>query len=230
MADVILSRVGEEYRNKTGYEPGILMVMQIGLSVFVGISSLSDRLITHSTLVAESLVYPVVCWNSCPSMVCPRQRMLSRRGTSRGGASRRHDGDNVSHCCHCNISHSTGANPLHSSLFMDAGASSSNTLPAFSSAIFNFTSSTNNPWISAHVSILFIENAQEDDASQDEQGQWTNVNSGQVTQAPEADKEQKDKEQASDPESAKQTQNVQRPETREEVTTFPTDAEREAYG
>lgn len=71
---------------------------------------------------------------------------------------------------------STGANPLHSSQFMDAGASSSTALPAFSSAIFNFSSSTNNPRIGAHVSVLFIENAREDDDSLDEHGQRKNDN------------------------------------------------------
>lgn len=129
--------------------------------------------------------------------------MLSRRGTSRGGVSRRHEGDNVGHCCHCNIARSTGANPLHSSQFMDAGDSSSTTLPAFGSAIFNFTSSINNPQISAHVSVLFIENAQEDDDSLDEHRQRKNDNPGHVKQAPEVDKEQKGKGPASDSENAK---------------------------
>lgn len=181
MVDVIPSRVGEDDRYKTGYEQGMMVVMQTtGLSVFVEIPSLSDGLITRLTMVAESLVYPVAWWNSCPSMVRPRQRMLSHRGTSRGGVSRRHDGDNVGHCCHCDLARSTGANPLHSSQFLDAGASSSATLPAVSSTIFNFTSSTNNPRINAHVSILFIENAQDDDDSLDEQRQQMNVNPGQA--------------------------------------------------
>lgn len=179
MADGIPSRVGEEAENKTGHEQGMLVVMQsAGLFVIVEIPSQTDGLITRSTLVAESLVHFVTCWNSHSSMVRPRQRMLSRQGSSRGGVSRRHEGGSVGHCCHCNLANSIGAIPLHSSQFMDAGASGSATFPAFGSTIFNFTSSTSNPRINAHVSIRFIENAPDDDDHMEVQGQRMQVNPG----------------------------------------------------
>lgn len=46
---------------------------------------------------------------------------------------------------------------------MDAEASRLNDLPAFGSAIFNFNSAMNNPRISVHVSVLFMENAKEEE-------------------------------------------------------------------
>lgn len=99
------------------------------------------------------------------SMVRSRQRFLSRRGTSRGGTSCPPAGDSYTHCCLCHGIHSTGANPLHSSQFMDAGAPEAASLTAFGSAIFNFSSSLNSPQISAHVSVVFVEAPQEDNDS-----------------------------------------------------------------
>lgn len=45
-------------------------------------------------------------------MVQPRQRMLSRRGSSRGGSARSQTTERTGHCCHCHLARSSGANPL----------------------------------------------------------------------------------------------------------------------
>lgn len=53
---------------------------------------------------------------------------------------------------------------------MDSEASGEKELLAFGSAIFNFVSAMSNAKISAHVSVLFIENDKEEEASQGTQG------------------------------------------------------------
>lgn len=88
----------------------------------------------------------------------------------------------------------------------------------------------NNLRISAHVSVLFIENAREDEEALDEQGQRTNDNQKHEAEASEADKEQKVKDAASVPEDAMQHKQDKKPRTCEKEDTFPTTAEREAYG
>lgn len=124
-------------------------------------------------------------------MVRPRQRMLRRRGSSRGGSACSQTSERTDHCCHCHLTRSSGANPLQFSQYMDSEASGEKELPAFGSAIFNFVSAMSNAKISAHVSVLFIENDKEEEAS--------HGNQGRMTSAPEVSemvKEQKGKEEA----------------------------------
>lgn len=113
---------------------------------------------------------------------------------------------------------------------MDAGASSSVTFLAFGSTIFNFTSSTNNPRISAHVSILFIENAPDDDVPMDVQAQLMQANLGEAEQASVVVMEQEVKAPETDLEKAQHTQNAPKAEAGEVAATSPTGAEWETYG
>lgn len=113
---------------------------------------------------------------------------------------------------------------------MDAGASGSATLPAFGSTIFNFTSSTNNPRISAHVSILFIENAPEDDVPLDAQAKPMQTNLGEAEQALVSDMEQKEKAPATEPEKASHSQFAAQAEEGEATATSTSGANWETYG
>jgi len=156
--------------------------------------------------------------------------MLSRRGSSRGGGSSRPERESAGHCCHCNLASSIGAIPIHTGQHMDAGASGSVTLPAFGSTIFNFTSSTINPRISAHVSILFIENPPEVDDPKDAQEQGMQDYPGEAEQAPTAEMEQEAKGRVTDKEKAKHSQNDPNTIMGEEEATSPTGAEPDYYG
>lgn len=93
------------------------------------------------------------------NMVRPRQRMLSRRGSARSGSSRPPVDASQPHCRHCH--RISEANPLQTGQFLDSSAPDSDpaSTPAFGSAIFNFSSSLNKPRISAHVSVLFLEDS-----------------------------------------------------------------------
>lgn len=74
---------------------------------------------------------------------------------------------------------------------MDSEASGEKALPAFGSAIFNFVSAMSNTKISAHVSVLFIENDKEEEAGQGSQGGMTST-----LEVSEMVKEHKGKEEA----------------------------------
>lgn len=157
------------------------------------------------------------------SMVRPQQRMLSRRGTSRGGTSRSPVGDSSTHCCHCHGIRSTGANPLQSSQFMDAGALDSTSLPAFGSAIFNFSSSLNCPRISAHVSVLFIEASQEDNDCLGNRGKRHAASPEKEALNPGADPENVSKSLMDQEAKTSKTEDIH-------MDTAPTAAEEEDYG
>lgn len=105
-------------------------------------------------------------------MVRPRQRLLSRRGSIRGGSLRPPINASHPHCCHCYCHRSFQANPLQTSQFLDSSAPDSNpaSIPAFGSAIFIFSSSRNRPRISAHVSVLSLADSSDGDDSQDNRG------------------------------------------------------------
>lgn len=126
MAGELQSRAGEVKRDIAAWDQRMSGIVQLpGLSVSVEISYPSVWFIPHSELGAGGLVagglgagdlnYPVVCWNFAPlhptKMVRPRQRMLSHRGTSRGGTTRGHEADKAVHCYHCNLARYTDANP-----------------------------------------------------------------------------------------------------------------------
>lgn len=112
---------------------------------------------------------------------------------------------------------------------MNIGASSSAALPAFGSAIFNFSSSKNSPQISAHVSVVFIENSLEDNESLDEHGQRKADSKMQEAKVPETNPEKVVKDPASDLEIVSKSKLDQRERTSEAEDTAPIVAEREAY-
>jgi len=93
------------------------------------------------------------------AMPRPRQRMLSRRGSGWGNTSHPSSG-----------SGSMGQDPrphgiegiLRPSQFLDPSSPGYSNSPSFSSAIFSFNCSLNRPRITAHVSILFLEEAQDE--------------------------------------------------------------------
>lgn len=93
------------------------------------------------------------------AMSRPRQLMLSRRGSGRGNPSHPSVG-----------SSSMGQAPpplgtesiLRPSQFLDPDSPGSSNSPSFGYAIFSFNCSPNRPRITAHVSILFLEEAQEE--------------------------------------------------------------------
>jgi len=245
MAGEIRSNAGEVLREIVVWEQRMFRVLQIsGFSISAGIVYPSIWCILHTGLNAGGQVagglavgdwyWHVGVWNIVLQhpvrMVRPRQRMLSRRGTSRGVSTRSQAANNAGHCCHCHLARSSRTNPLQSGQFMDAEASSSNDLPAFGSAIFNFSSAMNNPRISAHVSVLFIENAKEDKDALGAQGKVMNENQQHEAGVSEAVKEQKGKVVASTLEDAEQRGQDKKSGTRKEEDTYPTEAEEETYG
>lgn len=96
---------------------------------------------------------------SIATMVKPRQRLISRRGSGRGGTSRPSVDNASTRCCRCLCHRVEEANPLQSSQFMDSGNPEAGTksLPAFGTAVFSFNSAPANSRINAHVSVLFME-------------------------------------------------------------------------
>lgn len=108
---------------------------------------------------------------------------------------------------------------------MDTEASGEKDLPAFGSAIFNFTSAMSNARISAHVCVLFIENDKDDEESQGAQGKM--INEPEVS---EVAKEQKGKAAASTQEDEKQTGQIKKAGQRMEEETLPAEAKEETYG
>ena len=98
----------------------------------------------------------------------PRQCLLSRRGSVRGGSSKPPAEAPISHCCPCCCYRPAPANTLQPSNFLDSYSPSHNSdpLPAFDTAIFSLHSSKNKPCISAHVTVLFLE----DEAKEKEDG------------------------------------------------------------
>lgn len=96
------------------------------------------------------------------AMVRPRERLLSRRGTTRGGSSRTPVEGSQSFCCRCRCHSFPAAHPIQSRQFMDSYSPNQDSVPApaFGSAIFAFNSSMDRPRINAHVSVLFLEEAQ----------------------------------------------------------------------
>ena len=89
----------------------------------------------------------------------PRQRMLSRRGSGRGNPSRPPAGSG-------SMEHAS--NPrgteriLTPSKYLDPNSPDSANSPSFGSATFSFNCSLTRPQITAHVSVLFIEEAQDE--------------------------------------------------------------------
>jgi len=107
---------------------------------------------------------------------------------------------------------------------MDVEELNSNDLPAFGSAIFNFRSAMNNPRISAHVSVLFIENAMDDEEAPGVQGKGLNEKQPHEAEALDVVKEQNGKVVASTPAEA------EKPVESKEKGTSPTAADEETYG
>lgn len=107
---------------------------------------------------------------------------------------------------------------------MDAEESNSNDLPAFGSTIFNFRSVMNNLWISAHVSVPFIENSMGNEEAPGAQGKGLNEHQPHEAEASDVVKEQKGKAVASTPEAA------EKPVESKEKGTSPTAADEETYG
>ena len=104
----------------------------------------------------------VVCSvnNQGAVMPQPRQRMLRRRGSARDAPSRPSSGDAASsqdprsRCGRGGI--------LRPNEFLKPSSPGSSSSPSLGSTIFTFNCSLNRPWITAHVSVLFLEEAQEE--------------------------------------------------------------------
>ena len=127
--------------------------------------------------------------HSPATMVRPRQRMLSWRGSSRGGSSRPSVTEDTSHhChCHCHCPYAEGASFLRPSQFLQASSRGSSTLPSFGSAVFTFNASLNRPRINDHVSVLFIEEAQEEGDSSAQREDSPPAETRRVMETPSAD-------------------------------------------
>jgi len=106
---------------------------------------------------------------------------------------------------------------------MDAGAPDSASLPAFSSAIFNFSSSLNSPRISAHISVLFIEASQEDNDSLDNRRKMHAASPEKEASNPAADPENVSKSLLDQEARTSKTEDIH-------MDTAPTAAEEEEYG
>jgi len=93
-----------------------------------------------------------------------RQRLISRRGSGRGGTSRPSVASPPSRCCRCLCHQVAKANPIQSSQFMDSNKHDSGyaLLPGFGTAVFSFSSAQGNSNIKAHVSVLFLEESNEE--------------------------------------------------------------------
>lgn len=231
MADGISRRVGDDGELISGWEQGIMVMQHLAsLSVVETAPSQAVEYITVLVLVCNGLAHLAVGREAQITMVRPRQRLLSRRGSSRGGGSNRPVRNVMRHCCHCNLVSSIGAAPLLSGHHLDAETSSSASLPAFGSTIFNFTSSTENPRISAHVSILFIESPPEVDDPMDAQEQGTQDHQKDAEQVPTAEMEQDDKSRAIIEDTSKQSQNAPTATAGEVEATSPTHVEKDYYG
>lgn len=108
---------------------------------------------------------------------------------------------------------------------MDTEALGEKDLPAFGLAIFNSTSAMSNARISAHVSVLFIENDKEDWERQGAQERMTNV--PEVSQVA---KEQKGKDATTMQEDEKQSGQIKKIGQGMDEETLPAEAEEETYG
>jgi len=106
---------------------------------------------------------------------------------------------------------------------MDAGALDSTSLPAFGSAIFNFSSSLNCPRISAHVSVLFIEASQEDNDCLGNRGKRHAASPEKEALNPGADPENVSKSLMDQEAKTSKTEDIH-------MDTAPTAAEEEDYG
>jgi len=105
---------------------------------------------------------PGVCVVFIRAAVMPRlrQRMLSHRGSARGAPSRPSSADAAS--SQEPRSRSRRGGILRPSQILEPSSLGSSTSPSFGSAIFTFNCSLNRPRITAHISILFLEEAQEE--------------------------------------------------------------------
>lgn len=102
------------------------------------------------------------------SIMPPRQRPFSRRGTGRGGTSRPMVDNSSSNCCRCLCHRVEEANPIQSQQFLDARPQDPRTppLPAFGTTVFSFSNAQGNSNFQAHVSVLFMEEAKEEGGEQ----------------------------------------------------------------
>lgn len=114
--------------------------------------------------------YPALFRSSAISgnMVRPRQCLLSRRGSSRGGPSRPSVATPPSRCCRCLCHQVAEAHPIQLSHFLDSSNPDSDSapLPVFGTVVFSFNSAQGNSRINAHVSVLFLEEPKEEGEEQ----------------------------------------------------------------
>lgn len=139
------------------------------------------------------------------TMVWPRQRMLIRRGTSRGGSLRPPVVEDSPHHCHCHCPRTQGASLLRSNQFLDAGAPGSSSSPSFGSTIFNFNNSLNHPEISAHVLVLSNEETQDEGDSRAHRGTMPSNGSAKSMETPSVDPVNVSNRPFVDPMSARET-------------------------
>ena len=123
---------------------------------------------------------------SVPSMVRPRQRPPCRRGSARGQSSRPPAQIPNPYRCQCRCHGFHDATPIQASQFVDSRSPDpSAPSPAFGSAIFTFSSSSDRPRINAHVSVLFLDEAPSDSEElRGKQQQHQNEGSAFVEEVP----------------------------------------------
>lgn len=126
------------------------------------------------------------------NMVRPRQRLLSRRGSTRGGSSHHPGEESHHHCCCCYCHRRTGASTIQASQYMEMGNTSvgKHSLPAFGSTIFTLGSSRDNSRINAHISVLFTEDSQEYEDGLDGKEELPGEQPGKAKKDPEGVPEQ----------------------------------------
>jgi len=116
--------------------------------------------------------------------------MLSHRSSNRGGSSRPSaEGETFPHCrYHCHCPHLGGASSLRHNQYLEASSRGSSSSPFFGSAVFTFNNPLNCPWINAHVSVLFIDEAQDEGGTIAPQEFAAPVDIAKTTEQPSADK------------------------------------------
>jgi len=198
-----------------------MSLQAISLAVKAVSSTVGDSLKAERFLYFALLHTPGVSAN----MVKPRQRFLSHRGSARGGSSRPPVEASQPHCCHFHCHRNSEANPLQTSQFLDSSTPDSDPAPtpAFGSAIFNFSSSLNKPRISAHISVLFLEDSPDGGNVQFSKGKQPGGSSEDVMEKP-----------ANAPKNASNLPQAQEVSTSKgdnvNMDSFPTAEEIEKYG
>lgn len=146
----------------------------------------SPNLIAQPVHAPLSFLHANLALYSPVNTVRPRQRMLSHRGSNQKGSSRPStETETFPHGhCHCHCPHSGGASPLRHSQYLEVSSHGSSSSPFFGSTAFTFNKTLNCPQINTHVSMLFIDEVQDEDGTSAHQEFTSPVNIAKATELP----------------------------------------------